>query len=268
MHRRRRKEAKGRTFANVYSIRFKQNEGAFLAGVLAAAWLETLQADGTFKKAGFVGGLKSDIIKDFAVGYYQGIQYVNSLEGYRPTKVYSSYVGGFTDSATGKALALNQYNSGASILFQAASQSGLGCIDAVSELYKTRGIEKYIIGVDSDQHQYFSTGDTSDPDKASRIVTSVLKRVDLALYEAILKFHNNTLAFGSVDEMGIGRIIEGQNVIGLAKNEYYEEIIPESIRNLITSAEEKILSGEIVVKSAYGMSLSEFNEIEDDLKVS
>lgn len=262
------KEAKGKTFPNVYSIRYKQNEGSFLSGVLAAAWLEDLQPEGDIKKAGFVGGLKSDIIKDFAVGYYQGVQYVNTLEGYRPTKIYTSYVGGFTDSATGKALALSQYNSGASILFQAASQSGLGCIDAVSELYKTKGIEKFIIGVDSDQYKYFTTGDTNDPEKASRIATSVLKRVDLTLYEAILKFHNNQLGFGEVAEMGIDKIIEGQAVIGLAKNEYYEEIIPENIRNLIESVEEKILSGEIVVKSAYGMSLDEFNQIEDEVKVS
>jgi basic membrane protein A len=212
--------------------------------------------------------LKSDIIKDFAVGYYQGIQYVNNLDDYRLTKVYSSYVGGFTDSTTGKAQAMSQYNSGASILFQAASQSGLGCIDAVSELYKTKGIEKYIIGVDSDQYEYFSTGETADLDKASRIVTSVLKRVDLSLYEAILKFHNNTLEFGTVVEMGIDKIINGQPIIGLAKNQYYEEIIPENIRNFINSVEEKIINGEIIVKSAYNLSLDEFNKIEDNLKVS
>jgi basic membrane protein A len=262
------KDAPGRTYPNVFSIKYKQNEGSFLAGVLAAAWLEDLQSSEGMKKAGFIGGLKSDIIKDFAVGYYQGIQYVNALAGYRETRVYSSYVGGFTDSTTGKAQALSIYNSGASILFQAASQSGLGCIDAVSELYKTKGINKYIIGVDSDQYAYFSTGDTKDLDKASRIVTSVLKRVDLSLYDAILKFHNNTLTFGTIEEMGINKIINEQQVIGLAKNDYFNEIIPQDIRTLISSVEEKIMSGEIVVSSAFDMPLDEFNDIEDALKVS
>ena len=54
------------------------------------------------------------------------------------------------------------------------SQSGLGCIDVASELYN-KAIKKYIIGVDSDQYHYFSTGDTADLDKARRIVTSEKK---------------------------------------------------------------------------------------------
>ncbi len=260
------KEAKGKTFPNVYSIQFKQNEGSFLAGVLAGSWLQTL-SDETLLKAGFVGGLKSDIIKDFAVGYYQGIKYVNTLNGYKETSVYTSYVGGFTDSTTGKAQALSQYNNGAYILFQAASQSGLGCIDATSELYKTKGINKYIIGVDSDQYKYFTTGDTADKDKASRIVTSVLKRVDLALFDAIDKYDKGTLTFDTVAQMGLNSIINGEAVIGLAKNDYYKEIIPQSVRDLIDQTEQKIISGEIVVKSSYELTLTEFNNIEDSVKV-
>ncbi|NLT01330.1 MAG: BMP family ABC transporter substrate-binding protein [Acholeplasmataceae bacterium] len=261
------KEAKGKTFNNVYSIKYMQNEGSFLAGVLAASWLQQLQPTQGVKKAGFVGGLKSDIIKDFAVGYYQGIQYINSLSGYIKTETYSSYVGGFTDSTTGKAQALSQYNNGAEIIFQAASQSGLGCIDAASELYKTKAIKKYIIGVDSDQYHYFSTGDTADLDKARRIVTSVLKRVDLSLFNAILEFQANTLEFGKVVEMGLNTIIDGQSVIGLAKNDYYLQIVPQEIRELIDEIELKIINGEITVDSTYDLTLAEFNAIEDDVKV-
>lgn len=261
------KEAKGKTFNNVYSIQYMQNEGSFLAGVLAASWLQQLQPTQSIKKAGFIGGLKSDIIKDFAVGYYQGIQYVNALSGYAKTETYNSYVGGFTDSTTGKAQALSQYNNGAEIIFQAASQSGLGCIDAASELFKTKGIEKYIIGVDSDQYNYFSTGDTADLDKARRIVTSVLKRVDLSLYDTILAFHTDTLEFGKVVEMGLDSIIDGQSIIGLAKNDYYLQIIPQEIRDLIDQIEIKIINGEITIKSTYDLTLAEFNAIEDDVKV-
>ena len=261
------KEAKGKTFDNVYSIKYMQNEGSFLAGVLAATWLQQLQSSQSIKKAGFIGGLKSDIIKDFAAGYYQGIQYVNSLGEYSKTETYSSYVGGFTDSTTGKAQALSQYNNGVGILFQAASQSGLGCIDAASELFKTKAIEKYIIGVDSDQYHYFSTGDTADLDKARRIVTSVLKRVDLSLFDAILAFHHNTLEFNKVVEMGLDTIINGESVIGLAKNEYYLQIIPQEIRTFIDEIEIKIINGEITIKSTYDLTLAEFNALEDDVKV-
>lgn len=261
------KEAKGKTFDNVYSIKYRQNEGSFLAGVLAAQWLQEL-SPAAVKLAGFVGGLKSDIIKDFAVGYYQGVAYANSLSGNAKTSVFTNYVGGFSDSTTGKAQALSQYNNGAHIVFQAASQSGLGCIDAVSELYKTKNISKYIIGVDSDQHAYFSTGDTNDPQKASRIITSVLKRVDLTIYDAVLKFAKNELAFGTTASMGLDSVINGEAVIALAKNDYYKATLPAEIQALLDEVEQKIISGEITVKSAYDITLDEFNAIEDELRVT
>ena len=261
------KEAKGKTYSNVYSITYKQNEGSFLAGVLAASWLNALQGGQPLQKTGFVGGMNTDIIKDFAIGYYEGIKYVNNLNTYGTTKTFVSYVGGFSDSVTGKSQALSQYNAGASIIFQAASQSGLGCIDAAKQL-NSGALTKYIIGVDSDQNEYYSHGDTKDLAKAACIVTSVLKRVDLSLKQAILAFHENNLQFGSVNSLGVASYIDGEQVIGLAKNNYYKQIIPQAIRDLIDEVEEKIISGEIVVRSSYTTSRSEFNAIEDAIKVN
>mgnify|MGYP000968177264 CR=1 FL=1 len=260
------KEA-SRSYSNVYSIMYKQNEGSFLAGVLAASWLNALQNGQAVQKAGFVGGMNTDIIKDFAIGYYKGIEYVNNLNSYGTTKTFVSYVGGFSDSVTGKSQALSQYNAGASIIFQAASQSGLGCIDAAKQL-NANGLTKYIIGVDSDQNEYYSNGDTKDPDKAACIVTSVLKRVDLSLKQAVLAYHNGNLALGTVNSLGVAAYIDGEQVIGLAKNDYYNQIIPQSVRDLVDEAEEKIVGGEITVPSSYTTSRSDFNDIEDAIKVN
>ena len=261
------KEAKGKTFNNVYSITYKQNEGSFLAGVLAATWLNILQSGQTLQKTGFVGGMNTDIIKDFALGYYEGIKYVNNLNLYGTTKTFVSYVGGFSDSVTGKSQALSQYNAGAAIIFQAASQSGLGCIDAAKQL-NSSSLTKYIIGVDSDQNEYYSHGDTKDLNKAACIITSVLKRVDLSLKQAILAFHQNTLQMGTINSLGVASYIDGEQVIGLAKNNYYKSIIPQSIRDLIDQVEQKIISGDIVVLSSYTTSRTDFNAIEDAIKVN
>lgn len=251
------KNAGGKTYPNVYSILFKQNEGSFLAGILAGNMLlETQSAQPT---AGFVGGMKTDIIKDFGAGFYQGLAYVNENSN-SAVKTHVEYIGGFNDSATAKAKALAMYNASrpANILFQAASQAGLGCIDAAKE------VNKFIIGVDSDQYEYFVS---TDKVKAERIVTSVLKRVDLALYDAINKFLDNKLQFGTVVSLGVADVIDGQQVIGLAKNSYYMTIVPENIRQLVDVAEEAVVNKTITVKSVYDMSLSEFNQLEDTVKV-
>ena len=67
--------------------------------------------------------------------------------------------------------------------------------------------------------------------------------------------------------MGLNTIIDGQSVIGLAKNDYYLQIVPQEIRELIDEIELKIINGEITVDSTYDLTLAEFNAIEDDVKV-
>ncbi|MCG8481727.1 MAG: BMP family ABC transporter substrate-binding protein, partial [Clostridia bacterium] len=188
---------------NVYSINYKQNEGSFLAGVLAArVTTSEMELANPDKRIGFLGGMDIPVINDFLVGYIEGAQYIDS-----EMKVKISYIGNFDDSAKGKELALAQYGMGADIGFNVAGQGGLGQLDAAKEM------NKYAIGVDSDQALLFTE---SDPEKANLIVTSMLKRVDNSLVRAIELHMEGALPYGSAENLGMA-----EEAIGLADNEYY-----------------------------------------------
>lgn len=235
---------------NVYSITYKQNEGSFLAGALAAkittADAATMKLANPDKKIGFLGGMDNPVINDFLVGYIQGAQYID-----KDIKVAISYIGDFSDSAKGKEMALAQYDQGVDIGFNVAGQAGLGQLDAAKEK------NKYAIGVDSDQALQFA----SDPAKADLIATSVLKRVDNSLLRAIKMHLDGTAPYGKVESLGFK-----EDCVGLADNEYYQKIVPEEYRKLMTDLTAKIQSGEIVVQSAMGMDTNKLNEIRNSVK--
>ncbi len=236
-------------YSTVHSILFKQNEGGYLAGALAA--LMTIAAGKT--KTGFVGGMKIDIINDFGYGFMQGVQAVNAAYATNVLS-YNAYVGDFFNSPKGKSLADTMYGEGnVDVLFAAASQAGLGCLDSA------KNNAKYVIGVDSDQYDYFKD---LDPTKASRIVTSVLKRVDLALYEASEAFMNGELEYGTLSYLGIK---EGK--IGIVENALYESIVSADHRAYIDSLIAGISDGTITVNSGLRRftTLEQLNALYDAL---
>lgn len=234
-------------YTTVHSMLFNQNEGGYLAGALAA--LMANQAELT--ETGFIGGMKIDIINDFGVGFMNGIKKANE-DFELDVKAYNAYIGDFYNSPKGKSLADTMYAS-TNILFAAASQAGQGCIDSAKNL------DKYIIGVDSDQYAYF---ENTDPDKAKHIVTSVLKRVDLALYQACEEFVNGTLTYGDLKIMGIK-----DGMIGYVDNANYQSIVPDEIKTYIAGLNESIKSGEIEVQSGLKRytSIDETNALYDSL---
>ncbi|GAB6116693.1 MAG: basic rane protein [Thermoanaerobacterium sp.] len=239
--------AKG-DLSNVYSILYKQNEGSFLAGALAAKIANSNMPLVTGKKLiGFLGGMDIPVINDFLVGYIQGAKYVD-----KDIKVAISYIGDFSDSAKGKELALAQYQQGVAIGFNVAGQAGLGQLDAAKEM------NRYVIGVDSDQAMLFAE---SDPAKANLIVTSMLKRVDNSLVRAIKLYKEGTLKFGQAEALGLK-----EDAVGLADNEYYRKLVPEEIRQYIEELKLKIINGEIKVDSALGMDTNKLNEIRNSVK--
>ncbi len=119
---------------NVACIQFKENEGAFLMGAIAAYMSKT-------RKVGFVGGMETEVVKRFEAGYRAGVMTVDPK-----VKVLVSYAGAFNDPAKGKELALAQYHQGADVIFQVAGLTGTGVIDAAKET------NKMVIGVDRDQN--------------------------------------------------------------------------------------------------------------------
>ena len=202
----------------------------------------TDQAGGN--KTGFIGGMKIDIINDFGYGFIQGVKRVNQDKGTN-ILAYNSYIGDFTNSPKGKSLADTMYAEDVPVLFAAASQAGLGCVDSA------KNNDKYVIGVDSDQYSFFKDIDTP---KAEKIVTSVLKRVDLALYEACEQFLDGTLTYGDLSYMGIK---EGK--IGIVDNEIYQKVVSQEDRDYIKQIQDDIVSGELEV----GSGLRRFTSDED-----
>ncbi len=233
---------------HVYSIQYKQNEGSFLAGVLAASVTTSDMelADNSQKLIGFLGGMDIPVINDFLVGYIEGALYVDE-----DVKVYVSYIGDFSDSPRGKEMALAQYNDGVDIGFNVAGQAGLGQIDAAEE------VNRYAIGVDSDQAMLFAE---NDPDKAALVLTSMLKRVDNSLLRAVELHLEGTLPYGEAEALGIQ-----EEAVGLANNDFYQENVDQELRDYIKEIEEMIDAGEITVRSALGMSTEELDELRDSV---
>ncbi|MEW6547440.1 MAG: BMP family ABC transporter substrate-binding protein [Bacillota bacterium] len=233
---------------NVYSILYKQNEGSYLAGALAAMVTTSKMPLANDKKIiGFLGGMDIPVINDFLVGYIQGARSVVP-----DIKVAISYVGDFANPAKGKEMALAQYQMGADIGFNVAGQTGLGQLDAAKEM------NRYAIGVDSDQALLFKD---SDPAKAKLIITSMLKRVDNSLLRAIKLYKEGKLTFGQAENLGLK-----EEAVGLADNEFYRELVPQEFRTKLDEIKQKIVKGEIVVDTAFGMDTKKLDELRNSVK--
>ena len=214
---------------------YKQNEGSYLAGVLAALVTESKDMPNANedKKIGFVGGSEHPIITDFLVGYIAGAKSVDP-----DIKVYVSYIGSWDDTAKGKETAIAQYNQGVDIIFPAAEQAGLGCVEAAAEM------GKYIIGVDSDQAMLFSG---SDEAKANVILSSVLKNVGDSLVRMAEMEEEGTVPYGKCEFLGLK-----ENGAGLADNEYFQKNVPDEIKKTIEEKKQEVLDGKIEIPTALG----------------
>lgn len=214
--------------ANVASLVFREHEGSYLVGMIAAATSKT----GTL---GFIGGMDIPLIHKFETGFEEGARSVNPR-----IKVVDNYVG-VTDAAwnnpgKGKELALSQINQGADIIFTAAGNSGLGAFDAVEQFGKGKdGIaNKFVIGVDSNQNGV----------KPGYVLTSMVKRVDNAVFDVVKevlegKFAGGFHVFG-LDKDGVGYAMDNNN----------RSLIPATLIERVESAKSRIVSGEIKVTDA------------------
>ena len=235
------------TNTNVYSMFYATNVIGYLAGSLAAlitnADLPLSRDDNVI---GFLGGMDIPGINDFLVGYIEGALAVDP-----EIRVLVSYAGDFEDSARGKELSLIQYNAGADVIYNVAGATGLGLMDAAKEA------GAYAIGVDSDQAMLFAE---TDPKKAEHIVTSTVKRIDHALLRAVELHVEGTLSYGTHEVLGI---VEGG--VELAKNKYYLGILSEGIRNRMEEIEQQIVSGDVGVSTAFGMSSDDVNSLRESV---
>ncbi len=227
-------------FQNVYSVTYKQNEGSYLAGYMAAQLVQSTdatvqQGTGGGKKTGFLGGDNIPVINDFLAGWKQGAK----DGGLKDADILVSYVSGqnpFSDPAKGKELTLAMYNQGAGIAFNVAGSSGLGLLDAGGQA------KRFTIGVDSDQYAILKD---SKPDQAQWIVTSVQKRVDNSLYRALRLAGEGTLKYGAPEALGLTA-----GGVELADNEIYKKLVPQAIRDSVAAKSTQIASGALKVDTA------------------
>lgn len=161
------------------AIEFKEEEGSFLIGAIAGLTTKT-------NKIGFVGGMESPLIRKFFVSYEAGSKYVNP-----ECVVLSGYAGvtgdAFKNPSRGKEIALSQYNQGADIIYHASGITGLGVFEAA------RMTNKLAIGVDLDQ---------SD-EAPGLVLTSMIKLVDVAVFETIKQLKENNLRGGRAETFGL-----------------------------------------------------------------
>lgn len=229
--------------SNIYIVAPKNNELSFLAGAVAALKAEELGETAV----GFIGGMDIPGINEFLVGYIEGAQQINP-----DIRVASSYVGSFTDTAKGKENALLMYDSGVSVIFTAAGQSGLGVIDAAVQ----RG--KLVIGVDSDQAGALKE---SQPDMAAVIITSAIKNIPENTVSVVGKAMAGEIPYGTKEWYGLA-----EGAVGIVENEYYEELLSADARAKVSELQEKVVAGELVVTETKGMSTEELASIRDGVR--
>lgn len=246
--------------ANELYISFSEHQGSYLVGYIAGSLTQT-------GVVGFVGGMDIPLIRKFNLGYEEGVKAACA-----DCTVISNYVGttpaAWNDPAKAKELAAAQQAQGADIIYAAAGASGNGVIDFVNQtmchnsaqtrqspMATTIGVlaksadynakcgansrPLFFIGVDSNQNYL---GDTDgNPDTLNHGLTSMLKRVDVAAYNAVKAVAAGTFKGGY---MNLDLASDG---VGYALDDYNNVLIPQDVLETVEDIKAKIISGEIVV---------------------
>ncbi len=197
---------------NVQSITFKEHEGSFLVGVMAAMASKT-------GKVGFVGGMDIPLIRRFQCGFEQGAKYANpaiqtvaNMTGTTPTA--------WNDPARGAELAKSQFAGGVDVVFAAAGGTGIGVYQAAKDA------GRYAIGVDSNQNHV----------QPGTMLTSMVKRVDVAVYNAFKGITPGVTALG-LKEGGVD----------VAMDEHNARLVTPAMQAKVDAARADIVAGKIQV---------------------
>jgi basic membrane protein A len=198
---------------NVQGLLFKEQEAGYLAGYLAGLWAK----DNNAKTISTVGGQKIPPVDHYIAGYQAGAK-----AAYPGIETLNGYSQDFVDQAKCKEIALDQIAQGSKVVFQVAGQCGLGALDAAKE----KGVQG--IGVDADQGYL-----------GPHILTSALKKVDVAVFQAVKRAQGGHFKGGTdVTEtvknggVGIGKLsAEGQKYAGQIK-EIQQQIADGEIKDI------------------------------------
>lgn len=198
---------------NVRAIGFKEHEGSYLVGMMAAAASES-------GVVSFVGGMDVPPIRRFGCGYAQGVMAVNS-DATIITNMTGTTPAAWNDPVKGSELTLSQISQGSDVVFAAAGGTGVGVLQTAAD----EGILS--IGVDKNQN-YLHPG---------QVLTSMLKRVDLVVYES----------FNGEVESGIHILGVESGMVGYAMDEFNAELVSDEMKAMVDAASAQIVSGELMV---------------------
>jgi basic membrane protein A and related proteins len=202
---------------NVQSIVFKEHEGSFLVGILAAHASKS-------NKVGFVGGMDIPLIRKFACGYVQGVKYAK-----KDAEVFQNMTGttgaAWADPVKGGELAKSQIDRGADVVYHAAGGTGIGVLRATADAGKLG------IGVDSNQNGLHP----------GKVLTSMLKRVDNATYTTFKQAKDGTWKAG-VSVLGLA-----EDGVGYAMDDNNKSLVTADMKAAVDKAAADIKSGAIKV---------------------
>lgn len=198
---------------NVISVVYKEHEGSFLIGAIAAMTTKT-------NKIGFVGGMKFPVIERFEAGFYAGALTVNPK-----IEIFSNYAGSFNDPAKGKTIALTMFRRGADVVYHASGGTGIGVIEAAKE----NGF--WAMGVDSDQHHL----------APKNVLACMIKRVDEGVFQGTKLLADGKFKAG-IMELGLAE--NGVGVCDSAPTTASKEALAKA-----NELAKKIIAGQIKVPS-------------------
>ena len=200
---------------NVRSVVFNEHEGSYLVGMMAAK----ASKSGT---VGFIGGMDIPLIRKFACGYAQGVKAVNP-DATIVANMTGTTPAAWNDPVKGSELTKAQISQGADVVYAAAGGTGVGVLQTAAD----EGILS--IGVDSNQN-YLHSG---------KVLTSMLKRVDNAVYEA--------MKMGTDLEVGINVMGIANGGIDYAMDEHNAALVSDEMKAAVDAAKEQIASGALAV---------------------
>jgi basic membrane protein A len=220
--------------SNVASVVFGEHQGSYLAGALAAQVTTDTSIKGINDKPviGVIGGVKAPGIDKFIVGYIQGAKAVNA-----DIDVKVAYSDSFGDPAKGQQMARAMFDEGADIIYQVAGGTGIGIIEAA----KNAG--HYAIGVDTDQ----------DGMAPGNVLTSMIKRVDVAVENIIVNYAKGEFPGGKVMDFGLA-----QNGVALSQMKHTKDIIPAAYLEKVEEMKAEIIAGKIAVWDVSTQGYPEF----------
>ncbi|MFB6367194.1 BMP family protein [Paenibacillus elgii] len=203
---------------NVTAITFREEQGSFLVGVIAGLMTKT-------NKVGFIGGVDFAVINRFENGFKAGVKTVNPK-----AEITSVYTNSFSAPDLGKQTAATMYDKGADIIFHASGGTGDGLFNEANER-KNNGQNVWAIGVDKDQSQTFGT---------KAVLTSMIKRVDNAIFQVCEQFIKGQFNGGKEVEFGLK-----DDGVGIAPTS--DVNVPKDILNKAMEYRQQIIDGKITV---------------------